>query len=178
MSLSRIGKKPIPIPKGVDVTVDGLHVRVKGKLGQLERTLKGVGIAKEGDEIVVTPADGSRTSKALHGLSRTLIANMVEGVSQGFKRELEINGVGYRAEVAGNELTLHLGFSHPVVFPMPEGIKVSVEKQVALTLEGIDKELLGRIAAKVRSFRPPEPYKGKGIKYVDETIIRKVGKSA
>ncbi len=103
---------------------------------------------------------------------------MVHGVSEGFKRELEINGVGYRAEVAGKELTLHLGYSHPVVFPMPEGIKVSVEKQVALTLEGIDKELLGRIAAKVRSFRPPEPYKGKGIKYVDETIIRKVGKSA
>lgn len=178
MSLSRIGKLPIPLPDKVQVTLDGLRVVVKGPLGVLERSLKGVNVALEAKTLVVRPLDESRTSKALHGLARTLCANMVDGVTKGFSRELEINGVGYRAEAAGNTLTMSLGYSHPVVFPMPQGVSVAVEKQTKITLKGIDKELLGRTAAKVRAFRPPEPYKGKGIKYVEETIQRKVGKSA
>lgn len=178
MSLSRIGKKPVPVPKDVHVTIEGLYVKVKGPKGELERTLKGVAIAQEDGAIVVTPIDGSRTSKALHGLSRSLVANMVVGVSSEFERVLEISGVGYRAEAVGSTLTLALGYSHPVVFEMPGGVNVAVERQTKITLRSIDKELLGRTAAKVRSFRPPEPYKGKGIKYAEETIQRKVGKSA
>lgn len=178
MSLSRIGKKPVPLPKGVDVTIDGTHVKVKGPKGELERTLVGVNIAKSDGALVLTPADDSRTSKALHGLSRTLLANMVQGVTAQFERVLEINGVGYRAESAGDTLTMSLGFSHPVVYQMPKGVSVQVDKQTRIILRSIDKELLGRTAAKVRSFKKPEPYKGKGVKYAEETIQRKVGKSA
>ena len=178
MSLSRIGKQPVPVPPKVQVSIDGAHIAVKGPLGQQERTLKGVSLAVQDGQIVIEPVDGSRVNRALHGLARSLINNMVIGVTTGFTRELEINGVGYRAEAEGNILTLTLGFSHPVVYPMPKGVEAAVERQTRITLKSIDKELLGRTAAKVRSFRPPEPYKGKGIKYVEETIQRKVGKSA
>ncbi len=155
-----------------------MHVSVTGKLGSLERSFKGVKIGHSGETLIVEPFDGSTTSRSMHGLARALLSNMVEGVSQGFSRVLEINGVGYRAEAAGNVLTLSLGFSHPVVFEMPAGVSVELERQTTITLKSIDKELLGQTAAKVRSFRPPEPYKGKGIKYAEEHIIRKVGKSA
>lgn len=178
MSLSRIGKKPVPVPKGVQVTIDGTHVTVKGPKGLLERTLKGVRVKQSAVSLEVEPVDGSRESKALHGLSRTLLANMVHGVTSEFERVLEINGVGYRADVAGRTLTMSLGYSHPVVYEVPEGVSVAVDRQTRIVLKSVDKELLGRTAAKVRSFKPPEPYKGKGIKYAEETIQRKVGKSA
>ena len=155
--MSRIGKQPVSVPDKVKVSVDGNHVKVQGPLGNLERTLPGVRIAAKGNEIIVSPVDGSRGSSALWGLSRSLIQNMVTGVSTGFERVLEINGVGYRAEVKGNELNLSLGKSHPVLFPLPEGIKAEVEKQTTLKLKGVDKELLGQTASKIRSFRPPEP---------------------
>ena len=178
MSMSRIGKMPVVIPKGVQATIDGLHIFVKGPLGQLERTLHGVSMALEDDKVVLRPLDETRSSKALHGLSRSLVNNMVEGVTKGFERVLEVNGVGYRAEEANGVLTLSLGFSHPVVYDLPEGVTAGVERQTKITLKSIDKELIGQTAAKIRSFRPPEPYKGKGIKYAEETIQRKVGKSA
>jgi len=176
--MSRIGKLPVVLPDKVKVAVSGSHVKVDGPLGSIERTFKGVKIESTGKEIKVLPQDGSRQSRALWGLSRTLINNMVTGVSKGFARVLEINGVGYRAEVKGNELVFALGKSHPVVFPLPTGITASVEKQVVVTLKGIDKEALGQAAAKIRSFRPPEPYKGKGVKYKEEVIRRKAGKAA
>ncbi len=178
MSQSRIGKSPIPIPKGVEVAHDDGTVRVKGPKGVLERFLPGVAVSVEKAEVVVKPHGDSPRHKAMHGLSRTLIANMVIGVTEGFSRNLEINGVGYRADVQGNTLTLSLGYSHPVIYEMPAGVSVTVDKQTKIRLDAIDKELLGQTAAKVRSFRPPEPYKGKGIKYVEETIVRKAGKSA
>ena len=178
MSMSRIGKQPVSIPKGVKLTLEGPHVSVKGPKGQLERTFKGVELKMEGDQMVLQPPDDSRTSKAMHGLCRSLLANMVEGVEKGFERVLEVNGVGYRAEEANGVLTMSLGFSHPVVYTLPDGVSAQVERQTKITLSSIDKELLGQTAAKVRSFRPPEPYKGKGIKYAEETIQRKVGKSA
>ena len=176
--MSRVGKNPIPIPKGVTVTVSGDVVSVKGPKGQLQMEVhQAVKVAVEGSEVVFTRSDESRPSKAAHGLMRATAANMVRGVSDGFHRKLEINGVGYRAEVSGKKLTLQLGYSHPIEFPLPEGISAAVEKNT-LTLSGIDKQALGLCAAKVRSFRPPEPYKGKGIRYAEETILRKVGKAA
>ena len=176
--MSRIGKLPVVIPDKVKVAVSGLHVKVDGPLGSLERTFKGVKIEDAGQEIKVAPQDGSRQSRALWGLTRTLINNMVTGVSKGFERVLEINGVGYRAEVKGSELVLSLGKSHPVNFQLPEGISAVVDKQTIVTLKGADKEALGQAAAKIRSFRPPEPYKGKGVKYKEEVIRRKAGKAA
>jgi len=176
--MSRIGKLPVVLPDKVKVEINGLHVKVAGPLGKTERTFKGVRIEDDGKEIKVAPQDGSRQSRALWGLSRSLINNMVTGVSKGFERVLEINGVGYRAEVQGSDLVLSLGKSHPVVFPLPEGITAVVEKQTTVTLKGIDKEALGQAAAKIRSFRPPEPYKGKGVKYKEEVIRRKAGKAA
>jgi len=176
--MSRIGKMPIEIPQKVKVVITGPSVKVEGPLGAAERTFRGVKFASDGNKIDVTPVDQSRTARALWGLSRTLLSNMVTGVSKGFSRVLEINGVGYRAEVKGSELTLTLGKSHPVIFELPKGIKAEVEKQIILKLSGTDKELLGQTAAKIRSFRPPEPYKGKGVKYQEETIRRKAGKAA
>ncbi|MCB9732267.1 MAG: 50S ribosomal protein L6 [Deltaproteobacteria bacterium] len=176
--MSRIGKLPVVIPAKVKVAINGLHVKVEGPLGTVERTLKGVNLAADAQAITVSPRDNSRTSRALWGLSRTLVQNMVTGVSTGFERVLEINGVGYRAEVKGEELVLTLGKSHPVIFPLPTGVKAEVEKQTVVKLKGVDKEVLGQAAAKVRSFRPPEPYKGKGVKYKEETIRRKAGKAA
>ena len=176
--MSRIGKLPIELPKGVTVNSAGAALTVKGPKGQLQMNLHPkVKVATEGNEVVCTRADESRQSRAAHGLVRAHVANMVTGVSTGFQRKLEINGVGYRAEVSGKKLVLQLGFSHPVEYPLPEGIAAAVEKN-QVTLSGIDKQLLGATAAKVRSFRPPEPYKGKGIKYVEETILRKAGKAA
>lgn len=176
--MSRIGKKPIPIPKGVEVKIEGNHVEVRGPKGKLERTLHPlVRIERDGDELKVSPVNDSRQARALWGLSRTLVNNMVIGVTEGYKKVLEIEGMGYRAELAGRELKLTLGFSHPVIFPLPEGIDASVEKNTVITISGIDKELVGQTAATIRRFRPPEPYKGKGIRYRGEVIRRKAGKA-
>ena len=175
--MSRIGKKPIPIPKGVEIRQQGDLITVKGPKGELSRTIRtDVQIQIEDDQIHVSVANGGKSAKAFHGLFRSLIGNMVTGVTQGFEKILEIVGVGYRAELSGNKATFHLGYSHPIVFDLPNGIEAKIEKN-RVTLMGIDKELLGMTAAKIRSFRKPEPYKGKGIKYVDETIRRKAGKT-
>lgn len=176
--MSRIGKLPIPIPSEVKVNVSDEAVQVSGPKGQLERRLPGgVRVLVEDNQIVVQRPDDSRGAKSMQGLIRTLLANMVVGVSQGFEKKLEIVGVGYRAERKDQALVLSLGYSHPIVYTLPEGIDVSVEKQVNLIVKGIDKERVGAVAAKIRGFRPPEPYKGKGIRYAGETVRRKVGKA-
>jgi large subunit ribosomal protein L6 len=176
--MSRIGKQDIQLPKGVQVTVSKDSVAVKGPKGQLSMKLNPkVKVATEGNAVVCTRIEDTRFGRAAHGLVRANLANLVRGVSEGFQRRLEINGVGYRAEVSGKKLVLQLGYSHPIDYALPEGISAALEKNV-LILSGIDKQLLGATAAKVRSFRPPEPYKGKGIKYAEETILRKVGKAA
>ena len=175
--MSRLGKKPIEVPKGVTVAIKDGAVAVKGPKGELKRALPtGVTVKLEGAQVVVRRDDDSRDNRARHGLVRALIANMVTGVTQGFERKLEINGVGYRADVAGQKLNMALGFSHPVTFELPKGIAAKVDKNVVI-LSGIDKEMLGETASKIRAIRPPEPYKGKGIKYVEEVIRRKVGKT-
>jgi large subunit ribosomal protein L6 len=177
--MSRIGKKAIPIPPGVKVVVEAPNVKVSGPKGNLSQTIdREVSLSVEKDEVVVHRPEDEKRGKALQGLTRSLIANMVKGVSQGFERILEINGVGYRAEVQGNALNFTLGYSHPIRFPIPEGIKAEVERQVRITLKGSDRNLLGMTAAKIRSLRPPEPYGGKGIKYAEEVIHRKAGKTA
>jgi len=176
--MSRIGKLPIPIPKGVTATISGKKLSVKGPKGQLEMAIHPlIDMAQEDGELVCKRPNDSAEASAAHGLVRALAANMVHGVSQGFERRLEINGVGYRAEVKGKNLVLALGYSHPIEYPLPEGINAKVDKNV-IVLDGIDKQKLGATAAKVRSFRPPEPYKGKGVKYIEERIVRKVGKAA
>lgn len=176
--MSRVGKQPISLPKGVDVKINGQKVEVKGPKGALSREFHDlVEIEQDGGELRVKPREESQNAGALWGLTRSLLNNMVQGVSQGFVRKLEINGVGYRAEVKGEVLNLALGFSHPVEFKIPKGISVVVDKNTKITLTGIDKELLGLTAARIRAYRPPEPYKGKGIKYAEETIRRKVGKA-
>jgi large subunit ribosomal protein L6 len=175
--MSRIGSKPIPLPKGVSLDVSAGVLRVKGPKGQLERAVNArTEVTVEGGVVTISRRDDSRESRSAHGLMRALAANMVTGVSQGFERKLEINGVGYKAEVKGKQLVLSLGFSHPVEYNLPEGVAAKVDKNV-LVLSGIDREVLGQTAAKIRSFRPPEPYKGKGVKYVEEHIQRKVGKA-
>jgi len=175
--MSRIGKKPIIIPAGVKVVLNGLNIKVEGPKGRLERVLHDqVEVRVEADQILVAPRNPA-AGGALQGLTRTLVANMVDGVTKGFTRGLEINGVGYRAELKGTTLNLALGYSHPVEYPLPAGVSAEVEKQTKITVSGIDKELVGATAAKIRSFRPPEPYKGKGIKYADERILRKAGKA-
>ncbi|MEB3200890.1 MAG: 50S ribosomal protein L6 [Synechococcaceae cyanobacterium] len=176
--MSRIGKAPITIPDKVTVTLDGLAVTVKGPKGQLSRTLPdGVTVSQEGNTIVVAPSSDNRRSRERHGLSRTLVANMVEGVSQGFIRKLEIIGVGYRAQVQGKKLVVSAGYSHPVEMTPPDGVSFTVENNTTVLVSGADKELVGNEAAKVRAIRPPEPYKGKGIKYEGERILRKAGKT-
>ena len=176
--MSRIGKRPIAIPSKVEVTIDGLTVNVKGPKGNLSRELPDlVSIAKEGEEIKVTRDNDSRKARERHGLSRTLVANMIEGVSQGFEKKLQIQGVGYRAQAQGAKLTLNVGYSKPVEMQMPEGISVAVNNNTEVVVTGIDKELVGNIAAKIRAVRPPEVYKGKGIRYLGEYVRRKVGKS-
>ena len=175
--MSRIGRAPIAIPAGVDVVVDGSTVTVKGAKGTLTRTMhSNITITKDGDTILVTRPNDNKENRSLHGLTRTLIANMIEGVSNGFKKELEINGIGYRAEVKGNALVMKIGFSHEVIMEQPEGITVEVNGN-KVTVSGADKQKVGQFAAEIREKRPPEPYKGKGIKYVDEYIRRKEGKA-
>ncbi|NBO82782.1 MAG: 50S ribosomal protein L6 [Betaproteobacteria bacterium] len=176
--MSRIGKAPIPIPDKVSVSLNGLDVTVKGPKGELRRTLPdGVDIAQNGNTLVVSPSSTSRRSRERHGLCRTLVANMVEGVSQGYTRKLEIVGVGYRAAVQGKKLVVSAGYSHQVEMIPPEGVTFAVENNTSVSVSGADKELVGNEAAKVRAIRPPEPYKGKGIKYEGERILRKAGKT-
>ena len=177
--MSRIGRMPIAVPAGVTVDIaENNKVTVKGPKGTLERVLPSeMEIKKEGEEIIVTRPNDLKKMKSLHGLTRTLINNMVVGVTQGYEKKLEINGVGYRASKSGKELTLNLGYSHPVVMTDPEGIESVMEGQNIIIVKGIDKEKVGQYAAEIRDKRRPEPYKGKGIKYADETIRRKVGKT-
>ncbi len=177
--MSRIGKMPIDIPAGVDVTIDGSTVTVKGPKGELTRTVhQNITVEKDGAVITVTRPNDENLNKSLHGLTRTLIANMVEGVSKGFSKELEVNGVGYRAAKNGKELVLTVGYSHPVTFEETDGITIEVPGPNKIIISGSDKQKVGQFAAEVREVRPPEPYKGKGIKYVDEHIRRKEGKAA
>lgn len=176
--MSRIGKKPITIPAGVTVTVNGLHVTVKGPKGQLERTLPdAVSVKVEGNEVVVERTADDRVARSMHGLARTLVQNMVQGVVTPYKKALEISGVGYRAELKGDKLNLQVGLSHEVNHPIPTIVKCEVEKLTTVRLESIDKELVGRVAAEIRAYRPCEPYNGKGIKYDDERVRRKEGKT-
>jgi large subunit ribosomal protein L6 len=176
--VSRIGKLPITIPSGVKVAVDSAAVRLEGPKGKLQAPIPGgVAVKVDGNVVRVERASDERKIRSLHGLTRKLIANMTQGVSQGFNRILDINGVGYRAEVKGQEIHMTLGYSHPVVFALPAGVSASVERQVIITLTGADRQLVGETAAKLRSLRPPEPYKGKGIKYREEVIKRKAGKA-
>ena len=176
--MSRIGKAPIPLPDKVSVSLNGLAVTVKGPKGELSRTLpEGVQISQDGNTLVVSPSSETRRSRERHGLCRTLVANMVEGVSQGYTRKLEIIGVGYRAALQGTKLVVSAGYSHQVEVVPPDGITFSVEGNTTVLVSGANKELVGNEAAKVRAIRPPEPYKGKGIKYQGERILRKAGKT-
>lgn len=177
--MSRVGKKNIQIPEKVKVTVDGAKVTVVGPGGNLAMLMTGGIAAKiEGNSLSITRPNEEKETLAKHGLYRALIQNMVTGVSEGFKKELDIVGVGYRAEVKRHDLALALGFSHPVNFPIPTGITVRVDKQTHIVISGADSDLVGKTAAKIRKIRPPEPYKGKGVKYSNETILRKAGKAA
>ncbi|NIQ96626.1 MAG: 50S ribosomal protein L6 [Desulfuromonadales bacterium] len=176
--MSRIGKLPVKIPQGAKVSKSGDTLRVEGPKGKLTRELtQGVEVKVESDQVVVNRLSEKKEDRALQGLVRSLVANMVHGVTEGFERVLEISGVGYRADVKGKVMNLSLGYSHPIEYQLPEGVEAEVEKQTKVTLRSIDKEILGATAAKIRSFREPEPYKGKGIKYAEETIVRKAGKS-
>lgn len=178
--MSRIGNQPIEVPEKVKVAISGSEVTVEGPKGKLARTLQPViSVKQEGNQILVARQDDTQESKSLHGLSRTLVNNMVQGVTVGFVKELAMKGVGYRADAKGKELHMSLGFSHPVIFKLPEGVTAKTDgSRTKITLESANKEVLGETAAKIRSFRPPEPYRGKGIKYADEVIKRKEGKSA
>ncbi len=177
--MSRIGRAPITVPAGVEVTVDGNAVTVKGPKGTLTKEFKpSMTIKVEGGVVTVSRPDDENMSRALHGLTRTLIANMIEGVTNGYQKVLEINGVGYRCQKQGKELNLTLGFSHPVVLKDTEDITMEAPQPNQIIIKGIDKQKVGQFAAEVRSIRPPEPYKGKGIKYADEVIRRKEGKAA
>lgn len=176
--MSRIGRQPIAVPAGVDVKIDGSTVTVKGPKGTLSRTVHGnMNVAMENGEILVTRPNESNLNKSLHGLTRTLISNMVAGVTEGFKKELEINGVGYRAAKQGNELVMNIGYSHQVIVAEVDGITIDVPAPNKIIISGPDKQQVGQFAAEIREKRPPEPYKGKGIKYVDEHIRRKEGKA-
>lgn len=176
--MSRVGKMPVDIPKGVEVVVDGADVTVKGPKGTLRRTFhEKVAVSVAEDVATVERVDDARESRALHGLSRALLANMVAGVSDGFRRELEIIGVGYRAAMKGSDLELQVGFSHPVGVEAPEGIAFEVPEPTKVVVSGIDKEKVGQVAANIRKIRPPEPYKGKGVRYVGEYVRRKAGKA-
>lgn len=176
--MSRIGKMPVVIPEGVDVKINGQEVTVKGPKGTLVQTFhKNMTIKREGNTLVVTRPDDDKMNKALHGLTRSLINNMMIGVTKGFEKQLEIVGVGYRAQKQGKKLVLTLGYSHPVEIDEPAGITIEVPAPEKIIIKGADKQAVGELAAKIRAKRPPEPYKGKGIKYVGETIIRKEGKA-
>lgn len=177
--MSRVGRKPIPIPSGVDVVISGLQVTVKGPKGTLVRELvPEISIARDGEDLIVTRPTDERRHRALHGLTRSLVNNMVVGVSDGFRREMDIVGVGYRATAQGsNRLELALGFSHPVFVDAPDGIVFEVPVPTKIIVQGADKELVGQVAANIRKLRKPEPYKGKGIRYSDERVLRKAGKT-
>ena len=177
--MSRIGRQPITIPSGVDVQIDGSRVTVKGPRGSLEQTFHpDMALALEDGTLTVTRPSEERLHRSLHGLTRTLIANMVEGVTNGFEKRLEIVGVGYRAVLRGSDLELALGFSHPVGFPAPPGIEFEVPAQNRIVVRGIDKQLVGEVAAEIRQIRKPEPYKGKGVRYEGEYVRKKAGKAA
>ena len=176
--MSRVGKLPIMIPKGVSVELNGKKIQVKKDNKQLNYTLNDKIEARiENNQIIVVRSDDTREQRALHGLSRNMIANMVEGLEKGFEKTLEIKGVGYRADLKGKDLELSLGYSHPIKVKAPEGIEFVVEKQKTIKVKGYDKQMVGEIAAEIRDFRKPEPYKGKGIRYTDEHVRRKVGKA-
>ena len=177
--MSRIGRRPIPVPTGVEVTIDGQTVRVKGPKGELSHTVvEPIRVERDDDgNLAVSRPDEERENRALHGLSRTLVANMVTGVTEGYTRTLEINGTGYRVTAKGSDLEFALGFSHPVTVKAPEGITFTVERPTLFHVSGIDKQLVGEVAANIRKIRPPEPYKGKGVKYAGEVIRRKAGKA-
>ena len=175
--MSRIGKKPIAVPAGVTATVDGQKVTAKGPKGELNFVVNDEVLVKlEENEITVTPVDKSKGARSKWGMSRTMIANILEGVEKGFERKLEINGVGYRAAMQGKGILLSLGFSHEVVYTPPEGVTVACPKPTEIVVSGIDKQAVGQVAAKIREYRKPEPYKGKGVKYAEERIVRKEGK--
>ncbi|MFQ6757015.1 MAG: 50S ribosomal protein L6 [Deltaproteobacteria bacterium] len=177
--MSRIGNQPIPVPKGVKLDINGTFVKVAGPKGTLERTIRPeIALQAEGDNLIVVRKDNSKRTRAFSGLTRTLVNNMIVGVDKGFQKKLAIEGVGYRAEVKGSVLNLSVGYSNPVEFDLPKSVSAEVDKANNVTLDCIDKELLGETAAKIRAVRPPEPYKGKGIRYADEYIARKAGKSA
>ena len=177
--MSRIGKQPIPVPSGVEVKIDGSTVTVKGPKGELSQTFSDImSIELEDGAVVVTRPDESRTARSLHGLTRTLVANMVAGVSEGFAKNLEIVGVGYRAAMKGSDLELQLGYSHPVLVVAEPGITFEVPQPTKITVRGIDKQRVGQVAADIRKWRKPEPYKGKGIRYEGEYVRRKLGKAA
>ena len=175
--MSRIGKKPVSIPKGVTVKVERGSLHVSAGKAEIRTPLPdGIAAKIEGNEVVLTRDQDTQSKRALHGLARALLANGVLGVTTGFTRELDIVGIGYRAQVAGNKLSLSLGFSHPVEYTIPEGIEIRVDKQTHLVVKGVDRQQVGQVAANLRGFRPPEPYKGKGVKYTEEVIRRKAGK--
>src|SRR5262245_12351194 len=176
--MSRIGRLPIPVPSGVDIAIDGRHVTVTGPKGTLSRDLPpSIRVAREGDQVVVTRPAEDKLHKSLHGLTRTLVSNMVVGVTTGYRKGLEIHGVGYRAQKVGEKLQLALGYSHPVEIEPPTGISFELENPTRLAVVGIDKELVGQVAAKIRASRKPEPYKGKGVRYAGEQVRRKAGKA-
>ncbi len=177
--MSRIGKKPVPSPAGVQVKINGSEVTVKGPKGELKRTFaEPISVAQEGSELKVARPDDLRETRALHGLTRALLNNMVEGVTKGFKKTMVVEGVGYRAEMAGKNLMLYLGYSHPIMIMPPDGIAIGADpKAKTISVEGIDKEKVGEISAEIRALRPPEPYKGKGIRYDKEVVRRKAGKA-
>ena len=177
--MSRIGKKPIEIPEGINISKDGNTINVKGPKGELHRELHpNISVDVKDNEVIVTRPDDTKLNKSLHGLTRALIQNMVTGVNSSYKKTLDIVGVGYRAELKGKNLLLNIGYSHPIYFIPPDDINFELPTQTQIVISGVDKQLVGQIAAKVRSFRKPEPYKGKGIKYSDEQIRRKAGKTA
>ena len=175
--MSRVGKYPVQIPAGVDVVIDGSTLRAKGKLGELSLALTSQVVAKvEAGAVSVQPRTGEAHARMMWGTTRALVANMVRGVSTGYAKSLEITGTGYRAAVQGGDLVINLGFSHDVVYPVPPGIRITTPKPTTITIEGVDKRQVGQVAAEIRAYRPPEPYKGKGVRYDTETILRKEGK--
>jgi large subunit ribosomal protein L6 len=177
--MSRVGKQPIPVPSGVKVTREGDNIKVKGPKGELSMNLQpGIAMAEEDSTLVLRQERTDRQGPAMYGLSRALLANMVKGVSDGFSRTLEIQGTGYRAVMKGKNLELQLGFSHPIEYAVPEGVEITVESPTRVVVKGVDKQQVGQVAAEIRGFRPPEPYKGKGVRYEGEHVRRKAGKSA
>lgn len=175
--MSRIGKQPVKIPSGVNITIEPDEITVTGSKGTLKQfTMPGINVTQENDDVIVSRINNERVHRSKHGLMRSLIDNMVQGVSSGFSKQLELNGVGYRVALSGNSLRFNLGFSHEVIYPIPQGIEVKVEQNI-ITISGINKQQVGQVAAEIRALKKPEPYKGKGIKYVGERIIRKSGKS-